>query len=604
MTSAKKIESSYTTRSLIKLILLFISFSVSFNIYRFIKLIPAGNNYDVKVSNSFFPESNYLLLLGIIALTFITYYLLSILQVKKTTVFRAAIVLVLSYSLFIGVIAPGYAKYQNNIDTFHNGEQLAPALALEQGKRPYTDILTLRGAGEDILTPWLSFKLFGESIGSYFMITVLLQLLSAIVFYIFLSKIFTDDLQFLVLAVWFTISSYNGIYNVRDIFVWLSLMIVFASVTKPRINNLLYWILGFIAMISTFYSFDRGIFINILVLMLIGITLLFKRTGHSFTFQPRSLLTRAKIIIPIGIGYVSAFLIAAILLGGSGIKYFIINTLQLSKYQGIIFNFSYPAINSQTVYEWLPILVMVVCIFTTAKLAKQKGWKLEPNLMYAIILTIFGIVTFRAATGRPDSGHIAYGAPIIFIALFYMFFNNLKEWGEQYKNLNWNKILDFAPLYLLVLLAMSPKIINYIGIAEMSQTSLSSVRTILTGPSKPDSYWYTKEVTDITSYINSNTNKSASMFVFSSDPIYYYSTKLKNPSRYYISWFADPAPLESEVLESLKKNNPQVILYESGSYYDRPEFISMKDRLPNINDWILQNYTTETKIGNATILSK
>jgi hypothetical protein len=136
----------------------------------------------------------------------------------------------------------------------------------------------------------------------------------------------------------------------------------------------------------------------------------------------------------------------------------------------------------------------------------------------------------------------------------------------------------------------------------MSQASFGALKTIVTGPSRPDTYWYTQDVNEVTNYIKYNSKLDDALFVFSSDPIYYYSTKLKNPTRFYISWFADPNIFEEEALMDLKKTPPKFIIYESGSYYDRPEFISMKERLPAINDWILKNYPNSKKINNATIL--
>jgi hypothetical protein len=126
----------------------------------------------------------------------------------------------------------------------------------------------------------------------------------------------------------------------------------------------------------------------------------------------------------------------------------------------------------------------------------------------------------------------------------------------------------------------------------------------LTGPSKPDSFWETEKVETVSDYIKNNSNSNDYLFVLSSDPIFYYTTARANPTRYSISWFADPAPLEDEMLQELKLNPPKLVLYESGTYYDRPEFIPMKDRLPLVNRWIVENYKHSTSIDGAIILSR
>jgi len=367
---------------------------------------------------------------------------------------------------------------------------------------------------------------------------------------------------------------------------------------------LLLCILGGIAALSIFYSFDRGIFINALLLITALIVLLFKHKEGYYLFQPINLKGRVKLIVPILIGYLTIFTLVSLLLGFEGLRNFISTNLNLASFQGIIFNFPYPQANSGTLYFWLPIIAMIACIFTTVVLIGNNLRKglIPENYLFSLLMTILGIITFRAATGRPDTGHIAYGAPVIFLSLFYVLYLSLiyLRYSKFHENLD--KVHGILVLLIVIFICFTPSIFNYLRIAEMSQVPFGALKTIVSGPSKPDTYWYTKDVNEVTNYIKSNAKMNDALFVFSSDPIYYYSTKLKNPTRFYISWFADPNIFEEEALADLQKTPPKFIIYESGSYYDRPEFISMKERLPAINDWILNNYPNSKKINNATIL--
>jgi hypothetical protein len=108
------------------------------------------------------PESNYLAIASIVISTFVCFWLFKKLSTSNLRSFKLVIIAALSLSFLVGVIAPSFSKYENNVDTFHHGEQLAPAAAYDNGKKPYTDLFFLRGAGEDVIAPWASFKLFGK----------------------------------------------------------------------------------------------------------------------------------------------------------------------------------------------------------------------------------------------------------------------------------------------------------------------------------------------------------------------------------------------------------------------------------------------------------
>lgn len=595
-------SSSWTfslSQSLTDLLILFISFSVSFNVRHVINLIPSGNSFGIETSANFYPESNYLLILSIVGVTAFIFWLLKLSLKKSKFIFRSLVIAILSLSVFVGVIAPGVAKYAHNIDTFHNGEELSPALALDQGKKPYTEIFTLRGAGEDVVTPWLSFKLFGENIGSYFLLTVLLQLITAIIFYVLLSKIFRKDLHFLSVSLWFTVSSYSTFYTVRDIFVWVSLLMLFYVIMKPRVNKIYYATLGLLASLAIFYSLDRGLFLTGLLALLSGVLLVFEKNGDEYRFAIQTMKSRLKLILPLIFGYLSGLLIMLLSLGVTGMKSFISNTIDISKYQGYIFNYPYSTFGTATLLDWLPVLVIIVCGLSVIYHIRSGRKTYSSNFIYALLLLLFGVIAFRAATGRPDSGHIAYGAPVVFIALFYIVINQLGNWGRLHEGSKIENIVKHLPLYLVFFIALLPPSVSYYRLALMNQASLQSVKIALTAPSKPDQFWYTENVIQITDNIKSNTKATDYFFDFSSDPIFYYSTKLKNPTRFYISWFADPRLLEDEMLKDLKTNPPKAVLYESGTYYDRPDFISMKTRLPKVNQWILENYKTAMPVKDT-----
>ena len=191
------------------------------NLLRVFKL-KVPHKFGIENVSSAIPEASYPVLLGIAASTLGLFFLLKFIRSKRPSLMRLAVAGFLLFSFFLGFAVPNFAGYEDKLDTFHHGEQLAPAQAFSHGKDPYTDLFVLHGAGEDIVTPWLSFKLFGESIGSYYLLTGLLMTLGVAVFIFMLHRLFKPDLAFFVVALWFILSSFSAIYYIRDIPVWIT----------------------------------------------------------------------------------------------------------------------------------------------------------------------------------------------------------------------------------------------------------------------------------------------------------------------------------------------------------------------------------------------
>ena len=119
---------------------------------------------------------------------------------------------------------------------------------------------------------------------------------------------------------------------------------------------------------------------------------------------------------------------------------------------------------------------------------------------------------------------------------------------------------------------------------------------------KSDDSWLNEDTKAVKKYVTENTNKNDYVFSFTSDPLYYYVTNRKNPSRFYISWYADPQPYTDELLKSLKANKPAIIIYKESTCWDAPDTIAMEARIPEVAKWINENYTTRIKLSNVILL--
>jgi hypothetical protein len=123
-------------------------------------------------------------------------------------------------------------------------------------------------------------------------------------------------------------------------------------------------------------------------------------------------------------------------------------------------------------------------------------------------------------------------------------------------------------------------------------------------PNKPNEAWLDEEQKAVTGYIKSHTDQNDKIFIFSLEPLYYYLTDRENSSRFYISWFADPQPYTNELLGELKKNPPRLIVYEGPPASEISDGVPMKDRMPEVNKWLLQNYPKKVKIHDTILLTR
>jgi hypothetical protein len=578
------------------LILLYISFSVSLNLLR-IEHLHFGHTLGIENISPFSPEISYPVLGAIALLTLLIFGGLKWLQQKQRNYFRAAVILLLLLSYFIGVIGPDTSYYIHNADSFHHGEQLSPALAFDQGKLPYRDIFFLHGSGEDVIVPWLSLKLFGVSIGSYYFLEGLLKLASVGIFLWLMDKLFDRDGEFLFTSVWFIIGAYSAIYYLRDIPVWIAAYLTYRIIKARGPSRYKLAGLGATAGVGLFYSLDRGLFLTALLVLMVLLEIFFDRNKDGYAWRPWGAVIRLKQALWGVWGFLGVMLVGLLLLGFKGFADFIGISYEVGKYQGAIFNQPFPGLYSQTIVEWLPLFVFIATAVVICRSLYAERRRISPETIFEAVLLLFAVAFFRAATGRPDLGHIAYGSVVIFITLFIVASRRLREF--QIENL-----AASLPVFAVVLLTLNFAT-SWFLLPEMNEAQLHGVKTFIAAPTKPDSYWLSPRLARVTDYIDANSTSKTSLFVFSTEPLFYYTTRLHNPTKFYISWFADPPVLESQMLSELKAAPPTLVIYKSGQgFNDSPDFVSMTQRLPRVNAWILAHYRPKATVDGVVILQR
>ncbi len=607
--SSDRLISSY----LFEFILVFLSFLVASVLSNLSVHLPADKTLQISnlnLVNGFNPEENYFRVVLLIVFGFLIYIGLKKLS-SYDKVFRVVVIVLLSVGFFGSILMPNFNSFQKNIDTFHHGEQLSPAQDFGSGKELYTELFVLHGAGDDILLPHLALNLPKTNpdggIGAYFFVVASFQFLSAILFFVMLSRLFKSTIVFLLVSLWFSLSYYISFYSVRDAFIWLLVIIAaYIILQKPstKTRAVLLTTSGFLASVSFFYSIDRA-FVATLISILLGAVLgFFQEASGRWEFNWR--LTRERLLPAIYIlfGALVPQILGIATLGFSQYKEFIKTTFVIiPKYQGYLFDSPLPDLKNESYRVWLPVIMAIlglIMLFFIAKNQFEKKKSFTPSIVLGGVMYIASVLFMRIGYGRPDFGHIAYSTPLLFVTVFYLSYLAY----EQFRDSDAQQLWPVALMFILLFTPVSTISVDRIG--ALASIKTESVEEYFDLPRKNDKEWLPDNVIKISDYIQTRTTKDDPIFIFTQEPIYYYLSERQNSSRFYIPWFADPPQLTHVMLQDLMKNPPKIILYSirDGEGWDRPDGYDMATRTPEVNAWILTNYKKQTRVESALFLER
>lgn len=589
-----------------------LAFGLAFTTSGIIKFIinPGETNgvLNLYSDKGFTPEQNYARLVVMIVLTLVYFFLLHRLLERSTKLFKAVIIVLAVFTVLAGDILPTIRYYRGNIDMFHQGEQISPGNAFNAGKNPYTDMFVIHGAGEDVVWPAMALRAAGDTntgIGHYFFVRGIFMMIAAGLFLTLLAVLLKDPITFALAVTWFSFSAYSHFHYARDIFTWTSLLLVFHLLTGVMRNERyrlgLHALLGLIASTAILYSIERGI-IGISLALLVGLISTFVERRDESTASLSLPRTRERFypLLAVGAGLLAVQAIALLGMGWAQYSAFLQTYIvDIPRDQGLLFNYPLPEISEATIIVWIPIMFAALAalgfyIFVREDLRRRV---VRNELLMALVLLAGSILFLRVGYGRSDIGHTAYSTPLLFAASFYiMQFIWRSEWRAQ---------TIWIPVVMMILL-FSPEPTAEINRASgvVNANPVKVAREYKDLLRTDDSAWIPAEPAAVTRYIKEVTAPTDPIFVFTQQPLYYYLTNRSNPTRYYIPWFADSNQLEQELLTSLQKQNPKLIVYSSGTFWDNIDGFSMQQRTPAVDQWILENYPQTTAIGGVVLRTK
>ncbi len=601
-------------KQLVNLLIFLFSLSFTSIIASFV-LHRASNPYNItNVSNLAF-EANYFRVLVLLFMTIAIFFGLLKLRSYGGRLFRCCIIIMATAVVVANVLLP-LPKQQ--IDMFHDGEQLGPALEFKEGKVPYQDLFFLHGEGEDIIMPNIAFAVFSggkPSLSAYLLMYKVISITTVLLLFILLAITSRHKLTFLLGVLWLSgsIFLYNGLSSGKYIFMYVTMLLFYLYLQKAmrlRWQFLTLGLIGVISSLALLYSIEMGVLLlAVTFVAMIGLLFVKRSAVTIFIVTLPKQLQAAYASFALLAGIIIGQLISLAILGIHNYQTFFQTTfVDIPKYQEQLFNYSLPQFDGSmySVGTWLPLLLLPLVALLAGVLLSQafKQRKFESQLLFATLFLIAGIGALRFGVNRPDFFHVATEAIPLFISGFLLIELFVEKAVQKQKKYNDIKQFTWAPILFIALLLWPQSTWNIGTMLVTQESSRQQLSELMHLPSKPDTSWLTSEEKDVTSFIKDNSTSSDKLFVFTAQPLYYYLTNRQNPSRFFITWFADPQQYTNELLASLKKNPPKYIIYSSNTQYDTIDGIKIQDRVPEVDAWIKANYSVHIQKDNTLILSR
>lgn len=599
--------SSYKT-SLRDIALLIMAFFVSLTAAQFVKL-PFHNAYNISNpynATSYNPESNYYVLLFTIIVTLLLFLLFKWLYGSKYAVLLKVVIigtLLVNYFLVQLVLTYGYVAPDGIVDSFHAGEQLSVAHAYMSGVPLYGNMFFLRGAGVDAVIPAVGLSLLGESIGSFIISMDFLEILAQLAFFVLLAFLIRNPIAFTGAAGLLYVSNATSLVQFRDIPAWIFiglLFLVFKQGIRPKTRNIALIVMGILASLTLYISIDRGILLVVLagLLSLIYVALA-RGDDNVYTFNLRNWKQNSLTASYIWVGLLVGFVAPALLLGWDSFVEFVRMTfIDIPRYGGLLVSQPIPGVFSDQFLFWAPVFVAIAVGYVLYWLFEDsRGTRLNALIPYSLVF-LFAVLCLKAGSNRIHITKMAtVTAPLYLIAILIVLF----AVAYILTNIKARKKLLF-PILLLGVTLVGVSQLDVSRIAYTHNYTRAEFAAYKNLPKRDDNSWITEETKQVKDYIHANTNSTDKIFAFTANPFYYYLADRQNASRFYVSWFADPQPYTNELLNELKQNKPKMIIYSDGSWMDAPDTISMANRIPEVNDWILRNYPNKQTVGGGTTI--
>ena len=500
----------------------------------------------------------------------------------------------LIYALFFQV------NIQKDLDFFHEGEKLAPAQALLQGKSPYKEIFFIHGLFEDPGIALTGFKLFGKSVEGYRLLEAIVSPL-AILSYYYLGLLCLPYEEALLLVGLILTGLFPVLSTDRVLIANLSLLFAVAYLRYER--SLYLFITAFTAFLGFLVATDTGfavIFAQIGLWLFMGFSQA-KGEGTRSLSPWKPAFIYGSCLLMSSLPFI-LYLMKADALGSFFSTYREIfraydhwSSLPL---KGFILG-----IHDQ--YEFwesyfIPLLILVTLIFLRFKPYPPR-WRSEDWIL--VLLLFINIVYFKRGLDRSDAGHTLMGSHFGWILLLFLLTELIRA-DKKYALICLFLVgLLFIPTPTLregkttlpaQLEGFSRK--NSIDITGRVSIPAPRLGQLFLPPEQADA------TLQMLQFFAERTRSDDYIWDFTNHGAFYFLTDRRNPTRYPQAYHIITEEQQREVIRDLQRHAPKFVIFRSQTHFDEMDGVDNYLRHYLLSDYLLHHYKPSAQVANFTLL--
>ena len=483
----------------------------------------------------------------------------------------------------------------NLIDIFHEGQKLSAAFKSSMDGKLWSGSFVTTGIINETLGTKLIWKIFNHQSIALMRYLEIIYILIFKISLIYLFYLIINNISFSLygkIAFFLTISlisffliDYNlstgDSFSYRDLPTVFFLIIFFKYLSNMGKFYFPLLLIGFLSATSFFWSIDRALIVNFLIIFMCIYMLLNKRYDHIAT------ITLSIIFFWVFYYYYLGF----------EFNYFLNNTLSVLKNQNYIHGIIHPTPfsnmdDSSRATRSLLLIILSLLISSSFFFSEKKKYNNFFKLVL-ISLSFAGFCSYLYALSRSDGGHIKQttGVLIIFFSLFI--FYHLIRYLEKfilYKKFNIS-FLNFSSLILIILFLFIPKI-NIKNTIEYSKRFKQFVYL-------EDESFLSKDQKEFIKIIQPLTKRYKCLQLFTYDAALIYLLKIPNCSIYYFTYSLGSIDEQNKLIDTMKEINLIVYSGQTDNWGTSPQI-----KLPLVDKYINSNFLNNIKILNWEVKIK
>ena len=416
----------------------------------------------------------------------------------------------------------------------------------------------------------------------FFLILISQKITHYLHYDIFLKKVFFIFFTYCLLSLpnYYDLTSY---FSPRSTLYLIFILLVGSALCEQKYKELKFFVVGVFSLISLFWWFDIGLYINF-ILILLGIYL--------FIYSKKKYLTF------LSAGLFLSWLIFFIIIPSDEIKAFFYNLEFIISTTDYLIGIEYLKPFTDNSARWTKaLLIIYFCSILLINLNFSKKINLNNNLkLFLNTIFISGIVIFKSALTRSDASHLKYSSGIytiilIFIILFFIFYfvknYNLTNNFINKMSVSLKERTTFILCSLLGVFFFLG-VINYKNETSITNkiNNIKNIRSNISNliNTKDIDYLKGNSLLAVKKYNELSKSDKCIQF-FSDDNFFPYFLKKPTCTKFYLSNQIINGISEEDFISELSSSLPNYILFKSPK-----NIILKKNNFPTVIKYIEKNY--------------